>query len=182
MSAGCVAISATPNRASQAPARNLTETEFKIAEVTRNTRSQILTQLQAVAAKLTEVEEQLRAAEDRLQRLEIRAPRTGLVHERAVHTVGGVIGPGNKLMSIIPVSDPLIVNAKIRLDEVDQVHVGQRATVRVSAFKLPVTPELEGQVTNVSPDKILDGQSGEAFFTVKIAIDPGERHKLPGRS
>ena len=62
--------------------------------MTRNTRSQILTQLQAVTAKLTEVEEQLRAADDRLQRLEIRAPRTGLVHERAVHTVGGVIGPG----------------------------------------------------------------------------------------
>jgi HlyD family secretion protein len=159
----------------------LTEAEFKIAEVTRNTRSQILTQLNAAAAKLTEVEEQLRAAEDRLQRLEIRAPRTGLVHERAVHTVGGVIGPGNKLMSIIPVSDPLIMNARIRLDEVDQVHVGQRATVRVSAFKLAVTPELEGQVTNVSPDKVLDGQSGEAFFTVKIAIDPGERHKLQGK-
>lgn len=159
----------------------LAETEFKIAEVTRNAHSEILTKLQAVTAKLAEIEEESAAAHDRLQRLEIRAPRTGLVHELAIHTVGGIISPGQKLMSIIPSAEALIVNAKIKPDEVDQVHIGQKATVRVNTFKLPIAPELEGEVTNVSPDQVVDKQSGQAFFTVKIAIAPGERSKLGGR-
>jgi HlyD family secretion protein len=159
----------------------LTETEFKIAELTRNARSEVLRQLQAVTAKLAETEEQLTAAQDRFQRLEIRAPRTGVVHELMVHTVGGIVGPGQKLMSVIPSTEPLIVNAKIRPEEVDQVHLGQPATIRISSFKLPVTPELEGEVTNVSPDQVVSGQSGQAYFTVKIAIAAGERHKLQGK-
>jgi len=159
----------------------LTEIEFKIAELTRNSRSEILRQLQAVTAGLAETEEQLAAARDRLQRLDIRAPRTGLVHELTVHTIGGIIGPGQKVMSIIPNTDPLIVNAKIRPDEVDQVHVDQPATIRISSFKLPTPVELDGVVTNVSPDQVVSSQTGQAYFTVKIAIAPGERSKLEGK-
>jgi HlyD family secretion protein len=159
----------------------LHETELKIGEVTQNSRSQILTELQAATAKLSEVQEQRTAAMDRFDRLEIRAPRTGVVYELAIHTVGGVVSPGQKLMSIIPSSDPLIVSAKIKPSDVDQVHVGQRATVRVSAFKLATTPELEGEVTNVSPDRVVDGRSGQAFFNVTVALEPGEQNKIPGK-
>ena len=159
----------------------LIETEFKVAEITRNARSEVLRDLQAVTAKLAEIEEQRAAARDRLERLEIRAPRTGRVHELSTHTVGGVVGPGQKLMSIIPNTEPLLVSARIRPDEIDQVHVGQNATVRISSFKLPVVPELDGQVTSVSPDQVVDDNSGQAFFTVKIAIAPEEGSKLEGK-
>jgi HlyD family secretion protein len=159
----------------------LSEIEFKIAELTRNARSEVLRQLQAVTASLAETEEQLAAARDRLQRLEIRAPRTGQIHELMVHTIGGIIGPGQKLMSIIPSAEALIVNAKIRPDEVDQVHVDQSATIRISSLKLPVPVELDGLVTNVSPDQVVSSQTGQAYFTVKIAIAPGERRKLEGK-
>lgn len=159
----------------------LTEIQFKIAELTQNSRSEILRQLQSVTAGLAETEEQLSAARDRLQRLDIRAPRTGLVHELMVHTIGGIVGPGQKLMSIIPSEEPLIVNAKIRPEEVDQVHIDQPATILISSFKLPTPLELEGLVTNVSPDQVVSGQSGQAYFTVKIAIAPGERRKLEGK-
>jgi HlyD family secretion protein len=98
-----------------------------------------------------------------------------------VHTIGGIVAPGQKLMSIIPSSEPLIVNAKIRPEEVDQVHIDQPATIHISSFKLPVPLELEGVVTNVSPDQVVSNQSGQAFFTVKIAIAPGERRKLEGK-
>jgi HlyD family secretion protein len=159
----------------------LHETELKIREVTQNARSQILTELQATTAKLSEIQEQRTAAMDRFDRLDIRAPRAGVVYELAIHTVGGVVSPGQKLMSIIPSSDPLIVSAKIKPSEVDQVHVGQRATVRVSAFKLPTTPELEGEVTNVSPDRVVDGRSGEGFFKVTVALESGEQNKIAGK-
>jgi HlyD family secretion protein len=159
----------------------LTEIQFKIAELTQNLRSEVLRQLQTVTANLAETEEQLAAARDRLQRLDIRAPRTGLVHELVVHTVGGIVAPGQKLMSIIPSAEPLIVNAKIRPDEVDQVHLDQPATIHISSFKLPVPLELEGLVTSVSPDQVVSNQSGQAYFTVTIAIAPGERRKLEGK-
>jgi HlyD family secretion protein len=159
----------------------LAETEFKIAEVTRNVRSEILTRLQAVTAMIAELEEEISAARDRLQRLEIRAPRTGHVHELAIHTVGGIISPGQRLMSIIPSSEQLIVHARIRPDEIDQVHTGQQATLRISSFKLPVAPELDGQVTNVSADQVVDPATGQAYFTVKIAVAAGERRKLEGK-
>jgi HlyD family secretion protein len=159
----------------------LTEIQFKIAELTQNSRSEVLRQLQTVTANLAETEEQLAAARDRLQRLDIRAPRTGLVHELVVHTVGGIVAPGQKLMSIIPSAEPLIVNAKIRPDEVDQVHLDQPATIHISSFKLPVPLELEGLVTSVSPDQVVSNQSGQAYFTVTIAIAPGERRKLEGK-
>lgn len=159
----------------------LTETEYKIAETTRTTRSEVLTQLQAVTEKMAQAEQERAATLDRLQRLEIRAPRTGLVHELAIHTVGGVIGAGQTVMAIIPNTEPLIVHAKIRPDEIDQVHIGQRATVRISSFKLPTVPELDGTVTTVSPDQVKDERSGQSYFTVSIAIAPDETGKLGGK-
>lgn len=157
------------------------ETGFRIAEVTRNARLDVLTRLQSVDGELAEVEEQYAAARDRMQRLEIRSPRAGLVHELAVHTVGGVVAPGQRLMSIIPSAEPLIVDARIRPDQVEQVHIGQKATIRIGSLKLPVTPELDGKVTTISPDQEVDERSGLAFFAVQIAIAPGERDKLQGK-
>jgi HlyD family secretion protein len=159
----------------------LTETQFKIAEATRNSRSEALTQLQLVTEKIAEAEQQRTASLDRLQRLEIRAPRTGLVHELAIHTVGGVIGAGQTVMSIIPNTDPLVVHAKIRPTDIDQVHLGQPATVRISSFKLPTPPELDGVVTNMSPDEVRDERSGQSYFTVTITIAPDENSKLQGK-
>jgi HlyD family secretion protein len=158
----------------------LSETEFKIAEVTRSARSDILTQLQDVTARIAEAEQEMAAARDRLDRLEIRAPRTGRVHELAIHTVGGIIGPGQTVMSIIPNNDPLVVSAKIRPDDIDQVRVGQPATVRISSFHMATPPELEGKVTNVSADQVKDDHSGMPYFTVSVAVAPEEEAKLEG--
>lgn len=159
----------------------LAETAFKIEEVTRTARSEVLAQLQSVTEKIAQAEQERNAALDRLQRLEIRAPRTGLVHEMTIHTVGGIIGPGQTVMSIIPNTDPLVVNAKIRPDEIDQVHVGQSATVRISSFKTAAPPELNGIVTTVSPDQVKDERSGQVYFSVTISVAADERSKLDGK-
>lgn len=159
----------------------LTENGLKTGELTKNIRSEVLTQLQTTTQNLAEAEQERAAALDRMKRLEIRAPRAGLVHEMAVHTVGGIVGPGQTLMSIIPTTDPLIVVAKISPDDVEQVTVGQRATVRINSFKVATPPELEGTVTGVSPDRVTDDRSGQPYFSVKIAIAPGEQDKLDGK-
>lgn len=159
----------------------LAETEFKIQETRQSGQSETMGQLQATSAKLAEAQEERTTALDRLQRLDIRAPRTGLVNELAVHTVGGVIGAGQTLMTIVPNTDPLLVTARIKPDEIDQVRVGQPATVRINAFKLATPPELNGTVTGVSPDQVKDDRSGQTFFNVKVSIAPGERSKLEGK-
>jgi HlyD family secretion protein len=158
----------------------LVESQFKIDEVTRNAHADVLTQLQTVSEQLAQAEQEFNTSKDRLQRLEIRAPRSGYVHELAVHTVGGIVAPGQTLMSIIPHTEPLLVTAKIRPEDVDQVHIGQSATVRISAFKLPVTPELESEVINLSPDRVIDN-SGQPYFIVKVSVAPGELTKLEGK-
>jgi HlyD family secretion protein len=159
----------------------LAENAFKTAEASRTTRTEVLDELQSVTERLAELEQDRTAALDRLQRLEIRAPRAGIVNELTIHTVGGIVAPGQVLMSIIPTTDPLIVTAKILPEDIDQVHVGQMATVRISAFKLATPPELEGTVTGVSADKVTDERSGLGYFSVKIRVPETERVKLDGK-
>lgn len=159
----------------------LTETDMNIAEHERGATSELLSRLHEIEAQIAEVTEQTVAARDRLERLELRSPRTGLVHQLAVHTVGGVISPGQVVMSVIPSSEPLVVSASIAPADIDQVHIGQEATVKISAFKLPVIPELTGEVISMSPDQVVDPKTGLAHFTVKIGIAPEERTKLEGK-
>ena len=159
----------------------LTETEFKIAETKRSGQSDILTQLQSVVGKIAQAEQERTASLDRSQRLEIKAPRTGYVNELTVHTLGGVIAPRQTVMSIIPKDDPLLVTAKVNPDQVDEVHPGQPATVRLNSLKLPTPPELEGTVASVSPDEVKDERTGQAYFKVKIDIPVNEATKLHGK-
>jgi len=160
----------------------LTETDFKIAEVRKNGQSEILTQLQTVVEKIAQAEQERATALDRLQRLEIKAPRTGYVNELAVHTVGGVIAPGQTVMSVIPEGDPLLVTAKVPPTEVDEVHAGRPATVRLSSLKVSTPPELEGVVSSVSPDQLKDEKTGQAYFMVKIDVPASEATKLQGKA
>ncbi len=159
----------------------LAEAEFRIAETKKSGQSDILTQLQSVVGKIAEAEQERAASLDRLQRLEIKAPRTGYVNELAVHTLGGVIAPGQTVMSIIPNNDPLLVTANISPGDADEVHPGQPATVRLTSLKLPTPPELEGTVASVSPDEVKDERSGQAYFKVKIDIPVNEATKLHGK-
>jgi len=159
----------------------LIETEFRINETTRQARSEVLTQLQAVSSQIAESMDQLSTASDRIQRLEIRAPHTGYVHELAVHTVGGTVAPGQALMSIIPNNEMLEVAAKVTPDQIDQVAVGQIVSVHLTSLKLPVTPELPGRVIAVSADQVIDEKTGRGFFNAKIEVEPAPPEKLAGR-
>jgi HlyD family type I secretion membrane fusion protein len=159
----------------------LTETDFKIAETRKSGQSDILTQLQSVVEKIAQAEQESAASLDRMQRLEIKAPREGYVNDLTVHTVGGVMAPGQTVMSIIPKGDPLVVTAKIPPDQVDEVHPGQPATVRLSSLKLATPPELEGAVVNVSPDQLKDERTGQPYFMVKIDIPVDQASKLQGK-
>lgn len=164
-----------------AQASKLTEISFRIREVSRKARSEVLDQLHEVKSKIGETFEQHSAAVDRMTRLDIRSPSDGYVHELKIHTVGGVIAPGQTIMTIIPDNEPLLLLARIKPTEIDQVKIGQKATARISAFGRRAAPELDGTVVGVAADRSQDERTGQAFFTVRIEIAPGQDVKLGGK-
>ncbi|XHE15981.1 HlyD family efflux transporter periplasmic adaptor subunit [Agrobacterium deltaense] len=117
-------------------------------------------------------------ADDQLKRIDVRSAQDGIVHELAVHTIGGVISPGETVMQIVPVNDRLVFETKIQPADIDQLHVGQQATLRFSAFNQRTTPGISGHVKTVAADLIHNPQTGESWYTARIHIEPGELTKL----
>jgi HlyD family secretion protein len=137
-------------------------------------------ELREVEGKIGEFVERKVAAEDQLKRVDIRAPQDGVVHQLAVHTVDGVVPPGEAIMLVVPEADALSVEAKIWPQDIDQLHVGQPAGLRFSAFNQRTTPEINGVITRISADVSRDEKSGLSYYTARIGIDPKEIGRLGG--
>jgi len=158
----------------------IAEIELQIIQIDQNLRSEVGEDLADVRGKLSELNEKKVAAEDQLKRIDIRAPRDGVVHELAVHTVGGVIAPGALIMLIVPDADSLIVEAKVAPADIDQLHVEQPAVLRFTAFNRRETPELIGLVNQISADLTEDERTGSSYYVVRLSIPKGELEKLKG--
>jgi HlyD family secretion protein len=159
----------------------MTETELQILQIDQDLRTEVGKDLAEIRGKLAELVEKRVAAEDQLKRVDIRAPQDGLVHQLAIHTVGGVITPnGEPLMLIVPKADALTVEAKIAPQDIDQVRIGHRAVLRFSAFNQRTTPELTGTVSLVSADITKDEKTGSSFYTVRIGLTAAEIARLNG--
>ena len=113
----------------------IAETELEIIQIDQKLRSEVGTQLADLRTKLAELEERRTAAQDLLDRLAIRAPQSGTIHDLAVHTIGGVVQAAEPLMLIIPSSTALAVDARIAPGEVDRIRVGQKVSLRFSNFQ-----------------------------------------------
>ena len=121
------------------------------------------------------------AAEDQLKRIDIRAPQDGVVHQLAVHTVGGVItAQGDSIMLIVPENEALSIETKVQPQDIDQLRLGQPAVVRFTAFNQRTTPELNGTLSRISADVSEDQKSGTRYYTIRIAIPDSEIVRLAG--
>ena len=159
-------------------ATRVTETELQILQLDQDRRSEVVTELRDVDNKLAELAEQRVAAEDELRRVDILSPQTGIVHELAAHTIGGVIAPGETIMQIVPVNDTLVVEARVQPADIDQLHVGQEAALRFTAFNQRMTPEILGEIKTVAADLVINQQTGESWYTTRIHISPEELARL----
>ncbi|KPF41418.1 HlyD family type I secretion periplasmic adaptor subunit [Rhizobium sp. AAP43] len=156
----------------------VTETELQILQLDQDRRTEIVTELRDVDNKLAELEEQQITAEDELKRVDIHSPQDGIVHELAVHTIGGVVAPGETVMQIVPSNDSLVVEARILPGDIDQVHPGQDAVLRFSAFNQRTTPEVFGRVETVTADLVSNPQTGDAWYSIRTRIPVEEMAKL----
>lgn len=158
----------------------IAETRLQIIQVDQDLRSEVATELRDVQGKISEFVERKVSAEDQLKRIDIRSPQDGVVHQLAVHTVGGVISPGEVIMLVVPVADDLTVEARIAPQDIDQLSLGQDVALKLSAFNQRVTPELNGVVNEISADLSVDERSGAGFYTVRVSLPRAELKKLKG--
>ena len=154
------------------------ETRLRIIQIDQDALKEILSELRDAQGKIAELQERRVAAETRLGRTEIRSPKSGFVHQLNVHTVGGVIQAGEPVMVIIPERDVLVLEAMVEPQYIDQVGVGQTASIRLSAFDQRTTPELNGEVIRVSADLMQDKATGAPYYTVRIKLAPSELERL----
>ncbi len=159
----------------------IAETELQVLQLDKDLASEVAKDLREAETKIGELQERKVTAEDQLKRIDIRAPITGVVHQLAVHTVGGVVNQTEPLMLIVPEQDRLIVEVRIQPQDIDQVHKGQSARVRFTAFNQRTTPEVLGTLFRVAGDVTKEQQTGQSYFIGAISIEEGELRKLDGQ-
>lgn len=156
----------------------ISETELKILQIDQDFRSSVAKELADVRASYAETTEKRVTARDQTERLELRAPEAGIVHDLKIHTEGGVIGAGETVMTIVPDSDRLVVDTHVEPRDVSQILVGQPATLRFTNFNQRTTPEINGEVTRVGADVSREDQSSAPYYVVRIAINADEAKRL----
>jgi HlyD family secretion protein len=156
----------------------ISQTELQIIQIEQEVRTEAHKELREVEARIAELSERRVGAEDQLQRIDIRAPIGGIVHELGVHTVGGVIQAGETLMQIVPVNGELTIEARLAPADIDHVAVGRKSTLRFSAFNQRTTPEVSGVVVFVSADLSKDPASGASYYTTRIRLDADGANEL----
>lgn len=161
-------------------AGRITETKLQILQIEQDLKAEVGRELRDTQAQIGEYVERKVAAEDELKRIDIVAPQSGMVHQLQVHTVGGVVTPADPIMLIVPENDNLALEVNIQPKDVDQIHPGMPAVLRMSAFNQRTTPELNGIVSRIAADLTTDQRSGLSYYVVRIAVPPQELKKLAG--
>ena len=156
----------------------ISETDIQLLRIDQDFRTEVTKELREAKDKEAELTERTTAANDQLRRIEVRAPVAGLVHELSVHTIGGVVAPGETMMEIVPETDDLVIEARLPPQDINQVQLGQTSHVRFPAFNQRTTPQLAGLVSYVSADLSRDKQSNATYYTVKVTLPASERQRL----
>lgn len=168
----------------------ISEIDLQIIQLDKDFVTDVLKELREIEGRTAELRERMVAAADQLRRIDIRAPQSGHVHQLAVHTVGGVIGPGETIMLIVPRTDRLVVEARVAPVDIDQIAMGAPVQVRIMAGNQRTTPAVNGSVTYISADLTREpasaSQPGQAYFMTRVSLSEeslkrlGELKLVPG--
>jgi HlyD family secretion protein len=156
-------------------------TEIEIIELKLGTsgREEAISQLREIRYQELSLVERRRALKATIDRLDIRAPVSGIVYSLQVTTPRSVIRPADPLMFLIPQDRPLVIAAQVMPTNVDEISVGQEVNLRLSSLDQRTTPELKGLVVLISADALDDQTTGASYFRAEITLSPGEIERLP---
>jgi HlyD family type I secretion membrane fusion protein len=155
------------------------EYQDQISLLGKDRAAAIAAELRDTQAKLLEVIPRLENAKISLGRTVVRAPYSGTVVGLNIFSVGGVIGRGERILDIVPERSSLVVEARIGVEDIADVHPGMSAEVHFTSYKQRTIPLISGTVTEISADRLTDERSGMAFYTVLVTVDAVELAKSP---
>jgi HlyD family secretion protein len=147
------------------------EAKIQILSVEAERADQITAEQDKVRAELAEVNEKLQASADVVKRTVVIAPVNGTVVDIKVRTIGGVVQRGESIMSIVPESDEMIIEARLQPRDVKAVHSGLEAKIRFTAYSSRNAPNVPGTVRTVSADRLIDETKHQPYYLVRVAVD-----------
>ncbi|MCD6043377.1 MAG: HlyD family secretion protein [Burkholderiales bacterium] len=151
----------------------------RIAQTRNQYQSQAADELKEASAKVRELEERVRPSQDQVERQLVRSPVDGEVMSLRISAPGEAIGPRQSILDVVPAREKLVIEARIRPEDVNYVRKDSPAEVRVTAFDARTTPLLAGKVVFVSPDRVTKPESGESWFTATVEVDAGMLNSHP---
>lgn len=158
---------------------HISEANEQILNVDKQIRSDAGTQLAEVVGQLNDQQVRVATTSDTVDRSEIRAPQSGVVDKIAFTTIGSAVPATQPLLQIVPDRDAMIVEARIRPQDVDQVRVGQAARITFSGFNRQTTPDIPGKLIFVSPDLTADQRTGQSYYRIKVRLDADALARAP---
>lgn len=154
------------------------ETRLQILQLDKKFQEDVAGKLSEAQSKLYEVGQHLMASREKVSRIEIKAPVSGRIMGLAAHTIGGVVAPGSTILEIVPQQEELVIDAQVSTMDIDRVSVGMIAEVRLTVFKQAVTPVIEGKVTSLSADRIVDDKTGNQYYLARVELTPESLKKM----
>ena len=143
------------------------EASRRIEQRRAEVKAQALDELNSRRGELKSLKEIMSAGEDRVTRTDVRSPVRGTIKQINLHTIGGVVRPGESILEIVPLDDTLLIEARIRPADIAFLHPGQKAMIKITAYDFSIFGGLEGFVEAISADTIED-DNGENFYEVKL--------------
>lgn len=160
----------------------ITEIEIEVLKFETKRREEAITTLRELKIGELELQERLRALSERLARLDIRAPVSGIVYGMQFFALRSVVKPAEPVLYLVPQDRALVIAAKVQPTNIDQVFIGQEVTLRFPAFDSRSTPELKGRLVKISADAFTDERSQISYYRSEITLLEGEIEKLPADS
>lgn len=160
--------------------QTIAEMRAQIEVIRRQRDKAISDDLEKARSKKEEAEQQLRKGAEKLRRVDVVAPQDGYVLGMKFFAAGAVVGAGAPILDIVPDDEALVLFAKVNPLDIDVVHEGLPAQVRLVAYKQRIVPTLPGLVTQVSADAVTDDSSKGQFYTARIEVKPEELSRIPG--
>ena len=159
-------------------ANSVRDARMEILQADRTFKEEVVTKLRETTNASEELILQIVTTQKQLDRVEIRAPADGVVHEMQAATIGGVVAAGATILQIVPSNAGFQYELRLDPRSIDQVFAGQETKVKFPAFNARSTPDIVGKVSVVSPASVTDATSGQVFYRLELEIPPEELAKL----
>ena len=154
------------------------DAEIEVSQTESGFQEQVATELRATVTEIEELMLEIVQLTEQVDRVDIRAPSDGMVHELQVTTEGGVVAPGAVIMQIVPQSGGVEFEMRLATQELERVHLGQEAQLVFPSLDHRTTPRLNAQVATISPAAVPDPQTGQSFYRLTLNLPPAELARL----